>query len=132
MARNKNYTEEWARQTVTIANNTAVSSAINIREIGPRGLAVKVPSQWTAANICFEVSLDNATWIPLRDEFGSVIRIINIQTAEASIYAAPASAWMAGVWHYLRVKSISTAAPVTAHTAANQSAARQLEVLMLT
>ncbi len=111
-------------QTVTIASAAAVSSSIDTREHGPRGLAVELPGAWTAANIAFEVSADDDTWIPVRDETGTRVAITGLQTAEAGAYIAPAEMWIVGSYAYLRLVSVNTSTGANL----NQAAERTLKV----
>lgn len=107
-------------QDVTIGAGTALSSAIDLGPlVGDAGL-VLVPSTWTAAAMGFKVSAtQTGTFVPLRDESGSVVQISGIQAAAAAWYKLP-DALRGAQW----VKLWSQNAGVDV----NQAAARTLVV----
>lgn len=74
----------------TIANGTAESAVIDMRDvIGDAGM-VGVPSAWTSAAIGFKVcDTADGTFSPLRDEAGSFVQISGVQTAAAAFYKLP-------------------------------------------
>jgi hypothetical protein len=76
--------------TVTIANGTAESAAIDLRDVvGDAGL-VGIPAAWTSAALGFKVSpTADGTFSPLRDETGSIVQVSGIQTAAAAYYKLP-------------------------------------------
>lgn len=92
----------------TIENGQSDSIEVNVREVGPRGLAVTISDGWTAANIAFVAQSDeiNSTFYPLFDEFGSRILITGI--SGNGNYAVPASIWGAGTWEKIKLVSVST------------------------
>jgi hypothetical protein len=72
----------------TIAASAAISAAID--NSGISGGAVLVPGTWTAANIGFKVcNTKGGTFVPLRDQAGSLVQITNVQTGEADAYTLP-------------------------------------------
>lgn len=74
----------------TIANGTAESAVIDMRDVvGDAGM-VGVPSTWTSAAIGFKVcDTADGTFSPLRDEAGSIVQISGVQTAAAAFYKLP-------------------------------------------
>ncbi len=74
----------------TIANGTAESAVIDMRDVvGDAGM-VGVPSAWTSAAIGFKVcDTENGTFSPLRDESGAIVQISGVQTAAAAFYKLP-------------------------------------------
>lgn len=88
----------------TIAAGQSLSSSIN----GTSGtlLAITIPSNWTAANVSFQVSADDTTYFDVVDEFGKEI----ICTAVAG--TAVTLGWEA-LWKgmYLKIRSGSRDRP---------------------
>jgi len=113
------------RHDCTIAVGESVSSSIRIDGIGPRGLAVLVPSTWTAANIGFEVSVDDATFIPVWNQ-GQPVKITDIPVNRAILHTAPAEVWPMGTFPYMRLVSLD----VSDNSAEVQAGARTLTVCM--
>lgn len=89
-------------QTLTIANGAAISDAMYLGEsVGDAGM-IYIPA-WTAANLGFQVGVptpgtgrtspgegtEPGTYVPLRDEAGSIVQISGIQTAAAGWYKLP-------------------------------------------
>ena len=93
---------------------------------GMRGLAILVPSAWTAANIGF-YAVYGDTVVPLRDNEGAKVVISGIATSEAGIYIAPASCWALGALNEFIIASLNTSTGVLI----NQTALRQLKVIRL-
>lgn len=110
--------------TATIANGAAVSGSVAIA--GARGVAVQVPSAWTAADIGFDVSEDGSTWLPVK-RLATYIRITNVPTGAAQLLPAPAELWAAGAYAFIRLVSLT----VGLETTVNQGAARTLKVIYL-
>lgn len=121
----KNNTDAAYRAETTIASGAAASGGLKLT--GYRGLAVQTPAAWTAANIGFEVSEDDSTYVPLYDEDGARVVISGVATGAAAVYIAPAEVWAAGVYPYVRLASLDTADG----SAENQAAARTLKVIAL-
>lgn len=115
------------RATVAIASGAAVSETVTLTTTRPRGLAVLVPSAWTAADIGFEISTDNSAWVPLYGDTGLRIKITTIATAASQLYIAPTEVWAACAFPYLRLASLNTGTGANA----NQGAARSLIVVLL-
>lgn len=118
-------------QTLTIANGAALSDAIYMGDsVGDAGM-IYVPGAWTAASIGFQIGVptpgsgrtspgegtEPGTYVPLRDETGSIVQISGILTASPGWYKLPDALRGAG-W----VKAWSQ----NAGTDANQGASRAL------
>lgn len=107
-------------QTVSIAINASASSSIK-----PQGAcipaAILMPAAWTAAGLSPEISVDNSTYYPIYDEYGSMV-ILQASTSRA-IRLSPADYFGAGIYFRLRSVNASTGAAVT------QAAARTLTIL---
>lgn len=101
-------TDAYVRKEAAIVSGAAVSAAINIIGLGLVGAGVLVPAGWTAADIAFEVSVDGLTWYPVYDETGTRVKVSGISTSESRLYIAPAQAWIAGAFPYMRFVSIDT------------------------
>jgi hypothetical protein len=115
--------------TVVIANGAAASGDIygdnnDARRRGFRGLSVETPSDWTPADIGFEVSRDNATWIEVTDKAGARVKITGITTNKAKLYDAPPEVWECSPYPYVRIVSLNTSGGANL----NQGAARTLYV----
>jgi len=126
----RNVNDPVVRISTTIAAAAAVSGSISLLGRGPRGVAVQVPSAWTAADLAMEVSEDGTTWVHVRDEIGAIVRIISIQTSEAGIYLFPASSWYTGAFPFMRLVSLNTTSGTT-WTIVNQASERSLKVVLL-
>ena len=116
------------RATTTIANTAHTSAAITLaRNLGnPRGAVVEVPSQWTAADIGFDVcNTEAGTYIPLRYKDGTRVRISGIATAEANSYAAPAELFVGLTYNYVKLRSLTAGADTTVAQGADRNLAMQ-------
>jgi hypothetical protein len=106
----------------TIASSASVSNAIDL-QFGFRSvLGVQMPDGWTAASITFEVSHDSTTWSQLYAPGFGVVTVAAADGAAADLAFSLNPAFFAG-WSFVRVRSGTTAAPVT------QGAERVLRVL---
>ena len=74
--------------SVTIANGTSLSAAVNLGSGRLRGLAL--PAAWTAAALSFQVSLEGPTFVELTDP-----RPAGVAYATATGMAAAASQYLA-------------------------------------
>ena len=102
--------------TVTIANGAAVSPALDLSGWIPVGIVM--PAAWTAADIAFLASVDDATYVPLYDVYGAQISVkANVST---QIQLDPTV--FAGV-RFLKLQSGLTGATV------NQGAARTITLI---
>ena len=114
-------------QSVVIANNASLSAAIDAAGLQFQSVSVEVPSAWTAADIGFQVSRDNSTFVPLfYDDAGTRTRVklTQIKTDGAGVYVAPAEAWALSVYPYFKLESLNT----STEAAVNQGAERTLVV----
>lgn len=76
--------------TLTIANAAAVSSTFRNTRNKQIKLTLQFPSEWTAADLKIQASLDNGdTFIDLKDGAGDIIKMEGIATAAASFYFPP-------------------------------------------
>lgn len=125
IAQDVNYNGADYRSSITIPINTPVSGAIDLSAIRPRGGSIIIPSTWDAADILFEISLDNATYIQVKDETGALLRINNITTNASFTYIFPAKLWSALPAPYIRFRSVAVAGTSNV----NQTAQRSLTVL---
>ena len=122
-----NFSPDGSFRDVTIASSGSLSDAVSMEYAQARGVAVVVPSEWTAANIGFQVSMDDSTYYKLFDKSGSRVKISGVGTATAGVYMAPSEAWCMGVWKYMKIESIDT----SDGTAEAQGAERVLSVTLL-
>lgn len=103
--------------TATIANGASLSGGV---DLGRAVLsAIFMPAAWTAADLTFQVSHDNTTWVDLYDN-GNTERVITGPAASRALNQDPA-AWSA--YRYVRVRS------GTAGAAVNQGASRVLTLV---
>jgi hypothetical protein len=104
-----------ARLPVSIAINTSLSAAVNLR--GGLLAAVEMPAAWDAANLTFQVSGDGSNFFNLYDEFGAEVTAL----ADASRVIRLEPTQWAGIKE-IKIRS------GTAGVAVNQTAARTLYV----
>lgn len=97
------------QRSFTIPAGQSESNALDISVIGARGLAALInASNWTAADLAFQVSSDGVNWHNIRDSSGNGVKITGISTSAARLYVAPAECWVVRGFKYLRVSSRST------------------------
>lgn len=115
---------QYSQLTVTIANNEAVSGAIDMRRF--TGGMVVIPAAWTDANLGFKVSTEEAgTYTILKGATGTPIQISSITTNASFAYSLPTE--LAGaLWVKLWSKN-TTAATTTDN---NQGGARSIGVYL--
>jgi hypothetical protein len=114
------------RNSVTILISTAVSSAIQMADGGPNGIAVQTPVAWTAADIGIDVSLDGTNWLPVFAADGSRVKLQAVPVAAAGLMVFDANdVRVVGTFRYMRLTSLDT----SDETAENQVAARTLFVI---
>lgn len=112
-------------QTVTIAAASSISSSINLNGMvnAPNGLrlfGIVMPSEWTDANITFQVSVDGGTtWNNLYNSSGSEVQVV-ADSSRAIIIEPDAFASIT----YIKIRS------GTSGTAVNQAAARTIKLLL--
>lgn len=115
------------RFDMTIASGAAVSDGVSIEKHPVDRLAVQVPAAWTAADIGFDVSQDDSTYIPLKGATGSRLKITGVATGAAGVYIAPAETFLVDGYRYVRLASLDTGD----ESAENQGAARSLVLVLL-
>ena len=101
-------------------------TAIYIRSIGPRGIAVKTPAAWSTSELYIDVSDDSpddpngtpTNWYPLRDKDGNLVKLSAVQATSIQVF--PAEAWPVGSFPWMRLRAQNT-----------QSAARDFIVCLL-
>lgn len=109
---------------VTIANNTASSSAVETN--GRRLVAVQTPAAWTAADITFDVyDAENAQWLKIVDAAGAAVKITGVATGAAEINLPPEIGDRL-TYNRMRLTSTNTASEADV----NQGAARTLYVIL--
>ncbi len=114
---------KFSNETLTIAANAATSGSFQFEQYA--GGMVIVPSAWTAANIGFQVSEDNSTFVILRDYTGVPVQISGIKTDGGRAYAMPAEMFSA---RFCKLWSKSTT--TSTETDTNQASARSLIILL--
>lgn len=120
---------QYAQRAITIANGTALGTITEVlHPLSPRGFAVLIPASWTAADLVLEVSMDNVTYYALRDNEGAKVKITGISTSLAGVYNFPATAWAAGAFNWVQVRSVSTSNDANN---ANQTGAKALTLFLL-
>jgi hypothetical protein len=105
-------------KTATIASGGSLSGLVQIDEA--KYIGIVMPSEWTAADLTFQVSMDGSEWVDLYDDTGAEVtvtaganRAIGIDVA--SLALTP--------WQYITIRSGTSALAV------NQAAARTLYVV---
>ena len=117
-------TRQQAMTKETIIINTAVSSAIDIRDFSA-GIVI-TSAAWTAANIGIKVSqAEDGTFVILRDILAAPVQISGIATAASNAYVLPDEVFAAGF-----IKLWSKHATAATETDVNQGAERSLWVLL--
>lgn len=112
-------------QTVTIANGSSISgmadfTAFNINKDNYRLSAIVIPSDWTAANLTFQFSIDGGfTWVDMRDADGNEVTAA-VVAANTGIVLLPEAF---GSITHLKVRSGTSSVPV------NQGADRSIALI---
>lgn len=94
--------------TVTIAGGASLSGAIDLQRYRLRG--VIVPTAWVAANLTFQASVDDKTYLELVDDTGSAVTVTGTAGSFSALKEATANLF-AGV-RYLKVRSGTSGAAV--------------------
>jgi hypothetical protein len=114
--------------TLSIGTATGVSAGQDISALGPPLFAAETPATWDAScDLTIECSADDATYYPICDNAGSVQRIYGIGTVTAQVYFFGANVWPAGVYRYVRFKTLQAGAG----TVFKPTAARSVKLLAL-
>lgn len=126
------HTSTKARADVAIANDAARSGNIYgtnelLKNQGFRGGDLLLTSDWTAADILFEVSLDDDTYYFARDNEGTAYRISGIATSDGGSYSLPAGLYTKGAYPFMRLVSVTA----ETETPANQGGARTMTMLFV-
>lgn len=109
---------------VVIASGTSLSGGYDLgsREINSVVAGFQMPSAWTAANLTFQVSTDDATYQNLYDDAGNEVtvtaadsRFITLDTAQRSNYD--------GI-RFIKIRSGTSGSPV------NQGSDRTIQVVI--
>jgi hypothetical protein len=96
------------RLTATMPSASTTASGVFLGKIGPRGIAVQVPSGWLSGGIGIQVSTDGAAWMNVNDEYNSAVQVSGLSNlATATVVAFPGAAWMVGAYPYARFVSYS-------------------------
>jgi hypothetical protein len=109
--------------SLPIADGEAITRSADMSIFS--GGYVHIPTSWTAANLGFQVSDDDSTFIILRDEAGAPVQISGIKTDGARAYALPAEVF--GCKH---VKLWSKSSTAATETDTNQSGAITLTLVL--
>jgi hypothetical protein len=112
MSRIHQSNSENMRPAATLPSASPTGSAFELQGVAPRGIGVCVPSGWVSGQIGLQVSLDNASWLTVRDEYASAVSVSGLSNvAEDCIAPFPPAAWVAGVYNYARFVSYSAGVP---------------------
>lgn len=109
-----------AFSTLTIANGTSLSGALDLSISGGPPVGIQMPAAWTAANLTFQVSHDGTTYQNFQDAAGTEI----VAVAAASVFIALDPTIWFGV-RFLKARSGTAGIPV------NQGAERLLQLVFL-
>jgi len=96
----------------TIVQDANLSDAVYLA--GEVLVSVRMPAVWDAANLTFQVSMDNATYLNAYSQAG----VEHTVTAAASLHIWVDPAAFAG-YRWLKVRSGTAAVPVTQDTGAD-------------
>ena len=113
MAKNSrtNKYEEIIRQEVPVVTNATIAAAGNLSSaaniVTSMIFGLKMPAAWTAADITFQVSLDNVTYQNLYDETGTEVKVV---VAASRFVRLPPGEWAS--YPYIKIRSGTAAAPV--------------------
>lgn len=108
----------WEALPVDIAANAAFTNTINVG--GLRLFAIVMPTDWTSANLTFQISTDGGTsWKNLKDQKGNEVTALTEASACIALDATQFAAFQ-----YIRLRSGTNSTPVT------QTATRTLQLLL--
>lgn len=103
---------------VTIPSGTAVAPKVNFG--GRRLQGIMLPAAWTAADLTFQSSIDDSTYVNLYDEAGVEVNV----KAAASRAVRFSNIWLWAGIKFLIVRSGTSAVPV------NQAANRDIGLIL--
>jgi hypothetical protein len=110
---------------LTISVVTTGDGAIDLTGIS--WMSVITPTAWDAADLCaFACTTRDGTYVPMRDETGTILSIAGIPTAAAASLYVPGKVNAGGPW--VKFRSITVGTDPT--SAVNQSADRTLTVVV--
>lgn len=104
--------------TASIANGASLSGAVD--SSAGRLARIDMPASWTAANLTFQISSDNATWLNLYDALGAEY---TVQAAASRGLIVPLIDFLGA--RYIKIRSGTAAAAV------NQGADRVLTLTLV-
>ena len=94
----------------TIAQDASLSDACNLR--GEILVGVRMPAVWDAANLTFQVSMDNVTYLNAYDILGAEV-VVTVTAVSTHIWVHPDD--LAG-YRWVKVRSGTAAIPVAQTT----------------
>jgi len=97
-------------QTATIANGAALSDAVYLH--GEVLVGIRMPAVWDAANLTFQVSMDDVTYLDAYSQAGAE-HVVTVTGVDTHIWVDPTD--FAG-YRWIRVRSGTTGTPVNQST----------------
>lgn len=97
-------------QTATIANGAALSDAVYLH--GEVLVGIRMPAVWDAANLTFQVSMDDVTYLNAYNDAGAE-QVVVVTAASTHIFVYPED--FAG-YRWIKVRSGTAAVPVNQDT----------------
>ena len=97
-------------QTATIANGASLSDAVYVH--GEVLVGIRMPATWDAANLTFQVSMDDVTYLDAYSPAGAE-HVVTVAAASTHIWVDPSN--FAG-YRWLKVRSGTTGTPVVQDT----------------
>jgi len=101
------------QQTATIANGAALSDAVYVH--GSVVVGIRMPAVWDAANLTFQVSMDDVTYLDAYSSAGAE-HVVTVTGVDTHIWVDPSA--FAG-YRWIKVRSGTTGTPVNQTTGAN-------------
>lgn len=97
-------------QTATIANGAALSDAVYVH--GSVVVGIRMPAVWDAANLTFQVSFDDVTYLDAYSPAGAE-HVVTVTGVDTHIWVDPTD--FAG-YRWIKVRSGTTGTPVNQDT----------------
>ena len=97
-------------QTATIANGAALSDAVYLH--GEVLVGIRMPAVWDAANLTFQASMDDVTYLDAYSQAGAE-HVVTVTGADTHIWVDPTD--FAG-YRWIMVRSGTTGTPVNQST----------------
>lgn len=110
------------KKVVTIANGASLSAAVDFDAICRLTDILMDPVGWDAANITFQVSEDNTTFLNMFDDAGNEVTVTSPTTGKAMSFRNDLKRAFSR-YRFIKVRSGTSGAPV------NQTALRTLTLL---